>query len=67
MMGGSGLRSATAFAILNANYMAKRLSGHFQVLYTGAQGRVAHELAVIERTGLANYFLIVWDLVRFAR
>ncbi len=46
LMGGEGLRRATEVAILNANYMAKRLEGHFDVLYTGAQGRVAHEFIV---------------------
>jgi glycine dehydrogenase len=43
MMGGEGLKKATQVAILNANYMAKRLSAHYPVLYTGANGRVAHE------------------------
>ena len=42
-MGGDGLTDASKVAILNANYIAKRLEGHFQVLYTGAKGRVAHE------------------------
>ncbi|MEZ4402241.1 MAG: aminomethyl-transferring glycine dehydrogenase [Kofleriaceae bacterium] len=43
MMGGAGLTKATQVAILNANYMAHRLEGHFPILYRGAQGRVAHE------------------------
>ncbi len=43
LLGADGLRRATEVAILNANYMAKRLSEHFSVLYTGAQGTVAHE------------------------
>ena len=43
LMGSSGLRRATQVAILNANYMAKRLGEHFDVLYTGANGRVGHE------------------------
>lgn len=43
MMGRVGLKQATEVAILNANYMANRLQHHFQVLYTGANGRVAHE------------------------
>ena len=43
MMGADGLKRATETAILNANYMAKRLSGHYDILYTGANGRVAHE------------------------
>ena len=43
MMGHSGLKQATEVAILNANYMANRLQDHYPVLYTGANGRVAHE------------------------
>jgi len=43
MMGGSGLKRATEVAILNANYLAARLGQHYPVLYTGTQGRVAHE------------------------
>jgi len=43
MMGPDGLKRATQFAILNANYMAARLAGHYGVLYTGRNGRVAHE------------------------
>ena len=43
LMGGAGLTRATELAILNANYMARRLSGHFALLYTGERGTVAHE------------------------
>jgi glycine dehydrogenase len=43
MMGEEGLRQATEIAILNANYVAARLAPHYPVLYTGANGRVAHE------------------------
>lgn len=43
MMGPDGLLKATETAILNANYMACRLKGHFDVLYTGNYDRVAHE------------------------
>jgi glycine dehydrogenase len=43
MLGGKGLRSASIAAILNANYVAARLAGHYPVLYTGRNGRVAHE------------------------
>ena len=46
MMGESwaqGLRRATETAILNANYMAARLAGHYKVLYTGTSGLCAHE------------------------
>jgi glycine dehydrogenase len=43
LMGAEGLTSATAHALLAANYIAARLNEHFPVLYTGAQGLVAHE------------------------
>ncbi len=46
MMGGEGLKRATQVAILGANYIASRLHAHFPVLYTGANGRVAHELII---------------------
>ena len=44
MMGAEGLRHATAAAILSANYMAKRLKEAYGIVYTGATGRVGHEL-----------------------
>jgi len=43
MMGAESLTEASKSAIMNANYIATRLHGHFDVLYTGAHGRVAHE------------------------
>lgn len=43
MMGAAGLKKATQIAILNANYMAARLSGHYKVLFTGKEGLCAHE------------------------
>jgi glycine dehydrogenase len=43
LMGSEGLTRATQLAILNANYMARRLEGHYRILYTGTRGRVAHE------------------------
>ncbi len=46
MMGEAGLRRATEVAILNANYIAARLSPHYPVLYTGANGLVAHECII---------------------
>jgi glycine dehydrogenase len=46
LMGGAGLRKATQVAILSANYMAKRLEGHFDVLFTNAEGRCAHEFII---------------------
>jgi glycine dehydrogenase len=50
LMGGEGLTRATSMAILNANYMAKRLEPHYPVLYRGASGRVAHEFIIDLRT-----------------
>ncbi len=46
MMGRDGMKKATQVAILNANYIATRLSGAFPVLYTGRNGRVAHECII---------------------
>jgi glycine cleavage system P protein (glycine dehydrogenase) len=46
LMGAAGLKRATEVAILNANYMARRLEEHFPVVYTGKSGRVAHEFIV---------------------
>jgi glycine dehydrogenase len=46
MMGGDGLTRATQIAILNANYIKERLSGHYPMLYTGSKGRAAHEMIV---------------------
>ncbi len=46
MMGRDGLKRATETAILNANYIAKRLEGHYPVLYKGKNGRVAHECII---------------------
>jgi glycine dehydrogenase len=46
MMGEPGLKKATQVAILNANYMAKRLEGHYPQLFSGRNNRVAHEFIV---------------------
>jgi glycine dehydrogenase len=59
MMGADGLRQATAVAILNANYVAKRLAPHFPVLYSDPNGFVAHECIIDVRpikdvTGISN-------------
>ena len=59
MMGTAGLTDATSAAILSANYMAARLRSHYPVLYTGANGRVAHECiidirGIQDRSGISN-------------
>jgi glycine dehydrogenase len=46
MLGESGLKKSTEYAILNANYIKERLKGSFDVLYTGEQGHAAHEMIV---------------------
>ncbi|MBE9077584.1 aminomethyl-transferring glycine dehydrogenase [Romeria aff. gracilis LEGE 07310] len=46
MMGPAGLRRATEVAILNANYVAKRLADHYSILYKGTSGLVAHECII---------------------
>ncbi|HEY5514921.1 MAG TPA: aminomethyl-transferring glycine dehydrogenase, partial [Pengzhenrongella sp.] len=57
LMGGEGLRRATEMAVLGANYLASRLTGHYPVLYTGPNGLVAHECildlrAITKKTGV---------------
>ncbi len=49
MLGAEGVTLATKLAILNANYVARRLEGHFEVLYTGRDGTVAHECIIDPR------------------
>ena len=44
MLGGKGLKQATAYAILNANYIKTKLEPYYSILYTGKNNRVAHEL-----------------------
>ncbi len=46
MMGGNGLRQATEYALLNANYIARRLKDFYPILYTGKNGFVAHECII---------------------
>ncbi len=44
MLGAEGLKNATQYAILNANYMKARLEAHYPILYSGEMGRAAHEM-----------------------
>jgi glycine dehydrogenase len=46
MLGASGLKTSTEIAILNANYIKHRLQGAFETLYSGEQGRAAHEMII---------------------
>jgi glycine dehydrogenase len=64
MMGGEGLADATKIAILNANYIAKRLSEHFPVLYAGANGLVAHECIIDTRSAKTTAGVEVEDIAK---
>jgi glycine dehydrogenase len=64
LMGAEGLTRATKVAILNANYMAKRLEKHFPVLYTGAHGFVAHEFILDVRQAKAGAGVEVMDIAK---
>jgi len=64
MMGGDGLTHATRVAILNANYLAKRLAPHFPVLYQGKNGTVAHECIVDPRGLKASTGVEVEDIAK---
>jgi len=64
MMGGDGLTRATQTAILNANYMAKRLSGHYDILYTGQNGLVAHEFVLDARPFKVSAGVEVEDIAK---
>ena len=64
MMGSSGIRKATEVAILNANYIANRLKDHYEVLFTGAQGRVAHECILDLRHFKPTYGISAEDVAK---
>jgi glycine dehydrogenase len=64
LMGAGGLERATKIAILNANYMAARLERHFQVLYKGARGRVAHEFIIDFRPFEKSAGVLVEDVAK---
>jgi glycine dehydrogenase len=64
MMGAGGLRRATQVAILAANYVAKRLSPHYPVLYTGQGGLVAHECIIDLRPVTRDTGVTVEDVAK---
>ncbi|HEY5087466.1 MAG TPA: glycine dehydrogenase (aminomethyl-transferring), partial [Gemmatimonadaceae bacterium] len=64
MMGPDGLAQATKVAILNANYMAKRLNPHYPVLYRGQNGTIAHECIVDTRVVKATSGVDVEDIAK---
>ena len=63
MMGGAGLTQATRVAILNANYIAARLDGAFDVLFRGRKGRVAHE-CILDTRPFAEVGITVDDVAK---
>ncbi|HKL68662.1 aminomethyl-transferring glycine dehydrogenase [Salibaculum sp.] len=63
MMGGEGLTQASRVAILNANYIAKRLEGAYKVLFSGDNGHVAHE-CIIDTRAFAEAGVTVDDIAK---
>jgi glycine dehydrogenase len=64
MMGGAGLTQATQVAILNANYVARRLEEHYPVLYTGRDDTVAHECIIDPRPLKASAGVEATDIAK---
>ncbi len=63
MMGAEGLTNATKYAILNANYIKSRLEGSYSVLYSGSQGRCAHEM-ILDCRAFKNFGIEVTDIAK---
>lgn len=63
MMGMKGLRNATKIAILNANYIKSRIESHYKILYTGVNGRAAHEM-IIDCNEFKKYGIEVEDIAK---
>lgn len=63
MMGGDGLTNATKMAILNANYIKDRLAKHYPILYTGTNGRCAHEM-IVDCRGFKKSGIEVEDIAK---
>jgi len=64
MMGPDGLKQATETAILNANYIQSRLSGHYDSLYNGVNGTAAHEMIIDTRVFKATTGVEVGDIAK---
>jgi glycine dehydrogenase len=64
MMGAAGLTRATQVAILNANYVARRLAPHYPIVYAGKQGRVAHECIIDLRQIRHAFGITVEDVAK---
>lgn len=64
MLGGEGMTESTRFAILNANYLKARLSEDYDVLYTGTNGRIAHEMILDCRPFKKSAHIEVTDIAK---
>lgn len=64
MLGEAGLRQATEMAIVNANYLAARLKGHYTILYTGEKGRVGHEMILDAQNFKKDYDVDATDVAK---
>ncbi len=64
LMGAEGLTEATKVAILNANYMARRLAGHYDLLYAGRHGLIAHECIIDTRPFKTSAGIEVEDIAK---
>jgi glycine dehydrogenase len=64
LMGAEGLKKATQVAILSANYIARKLEGHYKTLYTGKNGYVAHECIIDTRPLKASANVSVDDIAK---
>jgi glycine dehydrogenase len=63
MLGPKGLKDSTEVAILNANYIKSRLKGDFKILYSGEQGRAAHEF-IVDCRPFKKYGVEVGDIAK---
>jgi len=65
LMGQVGLRRATQHAILNANYMAKRLNNHYKIMFTNCNGKLLYFSRERFKTNLTwNFYVMTWDPIR---
>jgi glycine dehydrogenase len=64
MLGSKGLRLSTEMAIVNANYMAKAISGEYRTFYSGENGRVGHEMILDLQNFKRDYGVEVGDVAR---
>lgn len=64
MMGSNGLTDATKYAILNANYIKSKLHGHYEALYSGKNGRCAHEMILDTRIFKTSANVEVIDIAK---